>query len=93
VLISFQFKLLHNLLPTQERIARLGLNEDQPGLCLHCRQETENLVYSFFDCSRNIQVGMALLGCVQQVLPDLSTEAVFYLKKKTLLSSASSPLA
>ena len=74
-LISFQFKLLHNLLPTQERIARLGLNEDHPRLCLHCRQESENLVHSFFDCTKNIQVGLALLGCVQQVLPDLSTEA------------------
>ena len=74
-LISFQFKLLHNLLPTQERIARLGLNEDQPRLCLQCRQEPENLVHSFFDCTKNIQVGLALLGCAQQVLPDLSTEA------------------
>jgi hypothetical protein len=45
-LISFQFKLLHQLLPTQERIARLGLNEDQPRLCLHRRLETGDLVHS-----------------------------------------------
>ena len=71
--------MLHNLLPTQERIARLGLIEDQPRLCLHCRLETENLVHSFFDCTKNIQVGLALLGCVQQVLPDLSAEAAVLL--------------
>ena len=51
-LISFQFKLMHNLLPTQERIDRLGLNEDQPRLCLHCSLETENLVHSLFDCTK-----------------------------------------
>ena len=78
-LISFQFKLLHQLLPTQERIARLGLNEDQPRLCLHCRLETEDLVHSFFDCTKNMQVGLALLGCVQQILPDLSAEAAVLL--------------
>ena len=73
-LISFQLKILHNLLPTQERIGRLGLNDDHPGLCLLCRLEVEDLVHSFFDCTRNMGVGLALLGCVQQILPDLSSE-------------------
>ena len=74
-LISFQLKILHELLSTQERIARLGLNEDHPGLCLLCRLETEDLVHSFFDCTRNLGVGLALLGCLQQLLTDLSSEA------------------
>ena len=67
--------MIHKLLPTQERIARLGLNEGQPGLCLLCRVEAEGLVHAFFDCTKNMQVGLALLGCVQQLVPDLSTEA------------------
>ena len=78
-LISFQIKMLHNLLPTQERIARLGLNHDQPRLCLLCRLESEDLVHSFFDCSKNMLVGLALLGCVQQILPDLSPQAAVLL--------------
>ena len=78
-LISFQFKILHKLLPTQERIARLGLNDDHPGLCLQCRLEVEDLVHSFFDCTKNMGVGLALLGCVQQILPDLSSEAAVLL--------------
>ena len=78
-LVSFQFKILHNLLPTQERITRLGMNEDQPGLCLHCRIETEDLVHCFFDCTKNMQVGLALLGCIQQILPEISTEAAVLL--------------
>ena len=74
-LTSFQFKMIHELLPTQERIARLGLHEGQPGLCLLCRVEAEGLVHAFFDCTKNMQVGLALLGCVQQLVPDLSTDA------------------
>ena len=35
-LISFQFKMVHRLLPTRQRVARLGLDEGQAGLCLHC---------------------------------------------------------
>ena len=35
-LISFQLKMLHSLLPTRDRVARLGLDEGQAGLCLHC---------------------------------------------------------
>ena len=31
-LISFQLKMLHRLLPTRERVARLGLDEGQAGL-------------------------------------------------------------
>ena len=78
-LTSFQFKMLHCLLPTQERVSRIGLNEGQPGLCLHCRMDTETVAHSLFDCPRNMQVGLALLGCVQQVLPDLSAEAAVLL--------------
>ena len=78
-LVSFQYKMIHQLLPTQERIARIGLHEGQPGLCLLCRLEAEDLVHSFFDCTKNIQVGLALLGCVQQVVPGLSAEAAVLL--------------
>ena len=78
-LISFQLKMLHELFPTQERLARLNLNEDNPGLCLHCRLETEDQVHALFDCIKNMGVGLALLGCAQQVLPDMSAEAAVLL--------------
>ena len=78
-LTSFQFKMIHCLLHTQERVARIGLNEGNPGLCLHCRLDIETVPHSLIDCPRNMQVGLALLGCVQQVLPDLSAEAAVLL--------------
>ena len=67
-LISFQFKMVHRLLPTRQKVARLGLDEGQAGLCLLCRGEVEDLVHCFFDCPNNLAAGLALLGCVQQLL-------------------------
>ena len=85
-LISFQFKILHDILSTQERIARLGLNQEHPGLCLLCRMETEDLVHTFLYCTRNMGVGLALLGCVQQTIPELSSEAAVLLDFRCSLS-------
>ena len=67
--------MVHRLLTTRDRIARLGLDEGQAGLCLHCRLEVEDITHCFFDCPRNMMVGLALLGCVQQLIPGLSAEA------------------
>ena len=78
-LISFQFKMVHRLLPTRDRLARLGLDEGQAGLCRHCNLEVENLSHCFFDCTKNMIVGLALLGCVQQLIPGLSAEAAVQL--------------
>ena len=79
-LVSFQFKMVHRLLPTQDRVARVGLAEDQAGICLHCRLDVEDLTHCFFDCTKNMQVGLALLGCVQQLVPGLSPEAAVRLE-------------
>ena len=36
-------------------------------------------MHSFFDCTKNMGVALALLGCVQQILPDHSSEAAAFL--------------
>ena len=79
-LISFLLKMLHRLLPTRDRVARLGLDDGQAGLCLHCRMEVEDLTHCFFDCSRNMVVSLALLGCMQQIAPQLSADAAVRLE-------------
>ena len=48
--------------------------------------ETEDLVHTFFDCTRNMGVGLALLGCVQQIIPELSSEAAVLLDFRCSLS-------
>ena len=44
------------------------------GLCLLCRTEVEDLVHCFFECPKNIEAGLALLGYAQHVVPNLSPE-------------------
>ena len=86
-LISFQLKVLHDLLPTQERMTRLGVGEPNHGLCLLCRLDTEGLVHGLLDCPYNMGVGQALLGAVQQVLPDLDSERAVLLDFRTCLTA------
>ena len=79
-LTSFLFKLVHGLLPTQDRVSRIGLgNVDIPGVCLLCRMSTENLLHCFFECQHNVVVGHGLLGYVQHVVPNLSPESALIL--------------
>ena len=73
-LTAFLFRLLHQLLPTQERVHRIvGDGQGQSGLCVRCHQEREDLQHAFFFCQENSGVGFALLSYVQQVSPTLTT--------------------
>ena len=79
-LSSFLFKLLHNLLPTQERVRRLGVNREiSRGLCYFCNTETENLEHAFFACSASSEAGLTTLGWAQSVVPGLSMEQALHL--------------
>ena len=69
-LSSFLFRLLHHLLPTQERVLRL---KGDGGKCLLCNG-LEDLVHAFFTCPHSSRAGLALLGWVQvadgELLPE-----------------------
>ena len=69
-LSSFLFRLLHHLLPTQERVLRL---KGDGGKCLLCNG-LEDLVHAFFSCPHSSRAGLALLGWVQvadgELLPE-----------------------
>ena len=72
-LASFMFKLLHGLLTTQDRVARLGLTNGDPiGTCLLCRLDCEDLLHCFFGCTKSMVTGLTLLGWVQCLVPNLS---------------------
>ena len=86
-LSTFLFKLLHQLLPTQERVQRLGGTEDNlPGLCKLFHTEVEDLSHAFFYCPQSRVSGLALLGWVQGVAPTLQPEDALQLKLQTTLS-------
>ena len=74
-LTAFLFRLLHHLLPTQDRVARLGGGQtDPPGRCNHCQADVEDQLHAFFACQKSLVPGLALLGYVQQVIPNLNPE-------------------
>ena len=62
-LISFLFKVLHDLLPTQERIARTNpaVNGDCK-LCIH--NVKEDLVHALFRCPGNHGIVQSVLDCL-----------------------------
>ena len=58
-LTSFLFKLLHNILPTAERTARILPNQSPQ--CNKCREEeNETLLHAFFQCPGNQRVTESL---------------------------------
>ena len=61
-LASFLFKLVHGLLPSQDRVATVGLAV--LGTCQQCSLEVEDLEHCFFRCPKNVMSGLTLLGWV-----------------------------
>ena len=65
-LASFLWKVMLNILPTQERLQRLRISEVAD--CKHCT-EPGTLQHELIDCDFNMRVGNLLLTCLQQHLP------------------------
>ena len=86
-LTGFIFKLVHCLLPTLERISRLGGTEgDNPGLCKLCYSEVETPQHAFFYCEQSRVTGLGLLGYVQTSVPGLTPKAALRLELDMKLS-------
>ena len=67
---AFLFKLIHELLPSRERINHL--TPASSALCWCNSGDVENYQHLFYDCSKNSEAGLALLSCVQSYNRDLS---------------------
>ena len=71
---SFLFKLVL-LLPTQERVHRLGIgNNNTAGLCMLCKSDREDLQHAFYSCPSSAVAGLAALGWAQEIVPGLNQE-------------------
>ena len=68
---SFNFKLLHGLLVTKQRINHL--TPGTPATCSHCQVCVQgDLQHALLHCSYNDGAGQALLSAVQEHLPETS---------------------
>ena len=76
---SFLWKLLHRLLPTEERVARILPNSSAN--CRQCPNPTQaTLEHCFFDCVCSGVVGQSLLGAVRQHDPSVSQAGLLRLE-------------
>ena len=82
---SFLWKMLHNLLSTQERLHRLGAAPSST--CKLCKQAVGSMRHELLECSKNNQLEESLLSCLQTYLPNLSPETLLRLEFHNLDST------
>ena len=79
---SFGFRMINDLLPTQERVARLGGNRGNraPGVCRRCREDVEETqTHALHQCPSSWSASNYLLSTLCSVEPDLSFVALLRL--------------
>ena len=79
---TFLWKMLHNLLGTQERLHRLGSSPS--ALCKQCKQATGTLKHELIECPHNDHAGEKLLSCLQLHMPGLSADTLLRLEFSNL---------
>ena len=78
---SFLFKILHQLLTTQERLARTNPAVSPVCKAPGCTGEVgEDLVHAFVTCSGNMGVGMAVLDSVSSFVNGMTEEQALRLQ-------------
>jgi hypothetical protein len=76
---SFLWKLMHRLLPTEQRIARILPNSSEN--CKYCPMQTPaDLVHSFFNCVKTRVVGRSLLTALRQHDPSVTPSGLLRLE-------------
>ena len=69
---SFLWKMLHNILPTHERLHRLGMNNIMSPLCSQCDQGVnDDLSHALVTCPQNTEVTDWLLNQLLHVSPNI----------------------
>ena len=90
-LLSFNFKLLHQLLVTKKRTHQF--NPRNPATCCHCDENVEeDLQHSLLNCSYNDGAGQVLLSAVQAHLPHTSAAALLRLELTTMPEDLELPM-
>ena len=77
-LTFFIFLLLHHLLPTQDRLFRMGVQDDDNGKL--CQPQTNNSqLHSFLTCSLSCDAEVALLFACNTLCPNISPDNILKL--------------
>ena len=90
-LASFLWRMMHNLLPTQAKLHRMGTVQSSQCKMQGCTQ-AGTLAHELLICSKNDGVGHKLLHCLQQYVPGLHAEAALRLEHGQVEEDTSLPL-
>ena len=77
--VSFLFKLVHQILPTQERVARTSARASPACPVPGCGHECEDLAHAIVLCEGNDSVGHRMISCVREVAPSVTIESALRL--------------
>ena len=88
-LTTFNFKLLHRLLVTRERMHQM--NPAVSSSCLQCNNGTEDLAHALIHCSYNQEVGLKLLNYIQNLVPAMKDQGLLHLEITGLSSNMEFP--
>ena len=78
--VSFLFKLLHQILPTQERIARTKPNTSPNCKNPVCLDTLDDVKHALIHCQANDGVGDLLLQNIRGVVPELQVDSLLRLE-------------
>ena len=82
VICSFLFKLLHQILPTAERVNRILPNQSQ--FCTKCQlHEIETLQHALMDCPSNQGVSTTLCNGLKKYQPSLTKQEILAINFQT----------
>ena len=71
---SFVFKMIQDILPTRERLARLG--KVQSSSCVHCQDQTDTMSHHLLTCPYNSEVSGPLLRCLSSCFANTNPEKI-----------------
>ena len=74
---AFLFKLVHLLLPTQDRINRIT---NEPGLCKMCKAETEDVHHALYSCPSSQGAASLLMSYLLLSVPGTSPQSMLRLE-------------
>ena len=77
---SFLWRMLHDILPTQERLHRMNMPNAPSPLCLSCSEgEIDSLEHALLKCSTIKSGAEFLLEALKSEIPDMTLERIKYL--------------
>ena len=88
-LSSFLWKLLLDLLCTQQKLHKMGANISP--LCKLCKDQTGSLQHELLDCSLNDNTGLMLLSTMNTYIPSITPVALLHVELGDLESELQLP--